>query len=149
MEQGLHLGASRVGLGRRAAACPFEAWVCLVRPQGWGHLYGPRVPQTIGRQRRTVRVRVRTKCALRRRPPAGRHKFQGRQSGEDPLLEMSPLVEPIACDKCGDELPAHMRAAAGKLSSRLRVPERKVMDLLPLGGTRRYCGSGKGPWPRR
>ena len=83
-------------------------------------------------QRRTVRVRVRTRCALRRRPPAGRHKFQGQQSVDGPPLEMSPPGEPIASGKCGDALPAHMRAAGGKLSSGLRVHERKVMDRLQL-----------------
>ena len=51
---------------------------------------------------------------------------------EDPPPEVSPPGEPTACRKCGDALLAHMRAAAGKLSSRLRVHERKVMDLLRL-----------------
>ena len=41
-------------------------------------------------QRRTVRVRLRTRCALRRRPPAGGRKCQGQQSVEDPPPEMSP-----------------------------------------------------------
>ena len=45
---------------------------------------------------------------------------------------MSPPGEATACGKCGDELPAHMRAAAGKLSSQLRVHERKVMDMRKL-----------------
>ena len=79
-------------------------------------LPGRAAPQV---QRRTVRVRVRTRCALRRRPPAGRHKFQGQQSVEGPPPEMSPPGEPTACGKCGDALPAHMRAAPGKVSSRL------------------------------
>ena len=54
------------------------------------------------------------------------------QSVEDPPPEMSPPGEPTACGKCGDALLAHMRVAAGKLSSRLRVHERRVMDLLQL-----------------
>ena len=45
---------------------------------------------------------------------------------------MSPPGEPTACGKCGDALLAHMRAAAGKISSRLRVHEHGVMDLLRL-----------------
>ena len=45
---------------------------------------------------------------------------------------MSPPGEPTACGKCGDALLAHMRATAGKLSPRLRVHERRVMDLLRL-----------------
>ena len=45
---------------------------------------------------------------------------------------MSPPGEPTAGGKCGDAVPSHMRAAAGKLSSRLRVHESKVMDLLQL-----------------
>ena len=51
-------------------------------------------------QRRMVRVRVCTRCALRRRPPAGQHKSQGQQSVEGPPPEMSPPGEPTACGKC-------------------------------------------------
>ena len=83
-------------------------------------------------QRHIVRVRVRTRCAHRRRPPAGRHKYQGQQSVEDPQPQMSPPGEPIACGKFRDALLAHMRAAEGKISSRIREHERGVMDLLRL-----------------
>ena len=47
-----------------------------------------------------------------------------------PPPEVSPPGEPTACGKCGDALLAHMREAADKISSRLRVHERRVMDLL-------------------
>ena len=45
---------------------------------------------------------------------------------------MSPPGEPTACGKCGDALLVHMRAGASKISSQLRVHERRVMDLLQL-----------------
>ena len=80
----------------------------------------------------TVRVRVQTRCALRRRPPADRRKYWGQLSVEDPPPEMSPPEEPTACGKCERALLAHMWAAAGKLSSQLRVHECRGMDLLRL-----------------
>ena len=83
-------------------------------------------------QRRTVRFRVQTRCALRRRPPASQRKCQGQQSVEDPQPEVSPPGEPTICGKCGDALLAHLRAAAGKISSWLRVHERALMDVLRL-----------------
>ena len=45
---------------------------------------------------------------------------------------MSPLGEPTVCGKCGDALLVHMRAAADKISSRVRVHRRRVQELLQL-----------------
>ena len=90
---------------------------------------GRATPQS---QRQRVRIRVCTRCALCRRPPADERKCRGRQSVEDPQLEVSPPGEPTVCGKCGDALLAHMQAAADKISSRLRVHKRRVVDLLQL-----------------
>ena len=98
---------------------------------------GPARELPVGRatpqaQRRTLRVQMRTRWALRRRPPADQCKCQGQPFVEGPQPEVSPPGEPTACGKCGDTLLVHMRAAAGKILSRLRVHERRVMDLLHL-----------------
>ena len=87
---------------------------------------------TLQSQRQRMRIRVHTRCTLRRRPPADQRKCRGRQSVEDPQLEVSPPREPTMCGKCRDALLGHMQATANKISSRLRVHKRRVMELLHL-----------------
>ena len=88
---------------------------------------GRAAPQS---QRLKMRVRIRTRCALRRRPPADRHKYLALQYNVDQRSETSPPREPTVCAKCGDALQVHMRAAADKISSRLRVHRDRVECLL-------------------
>ena len=77
-------------------------------------------------------IRVRTRCALRRRPLADQRKCKVLQSVEYLRLAMSPPGEPTVCGRSGDALLGHIWAAADKISSRLRVHRRRVQKLLQL-----------------